>query len=808
MKKIFVLLGVLISLNSYAQDIKGRVIDGNDKMLVGATIRIKDSFIGTSSDLNGGFVLNAQGIANPVLTVSFVGYQTIEYPVTDLSANHTIRLEENVILQSELVIYGTRADAETPTAFQNISKDQLKDFNQGQDLPVMLNFTPSMVVSSDAGAGVGYTDMRIRGTDPTRINVTINGIPLNDPESQAVFWVNMPDFSSSLESVQIQRGVGTSTNGASAFGASVNLQTENNQKEAYAETQLSYGSFNTQKANVRFGTGLINDRWAFDGRLSNISSDGYVDRASSDLRSYYVSGGYYGKKSTVKLVHFSGKERTYQAWYGTPQASIENDDAGKLDYASTEGLSVAETENLLSADRRYNHYLYDNEVDNYGQEHYQLHFTQRLNNNWQGNISLHYTHGAGYFEQYKSSEDFSDYGLENVTLGSDTVYSTDLIRRRWLDNDFYGGVFNLNYNANKLKLQFGGAFNIYDGDHFGEVIWAEFAANSAIRDRYYDNVGIKEDGNLYAKLRYNLSSKLGVFADVQFRNVNYKTNGTDSDRRSIDIKEQFTFINPKAGLNYMIDAKNRVYYSVAVANREPSRSDFLDASVSKPVHETLIDHELGIERRSSKYQSALNFYYMDYQNQLVVTGELNDVGANVKTNVGKSYRRGVEAMLAYKPFEKLNWEANYTFSQNIISSFDAIVYDYTNGFEIITTNYKNTNIALSPSHIFKSILTYSPISDLSLSLLSTYVGKQFLDNTSNDLKAIDAFFVNDFKLNYSIKGDKLKRIEIGLAINNLLDIEYATKGYTYSYIYGSEITRNHYYPQATRHFLSSLTIRF
>jgi len=812
MKKIsFLLIALLIiSIWAKSQKISGNVYTKENQPLPGAIITFKNSYLGTTSNQEGYFEIEAPKTENPILEIRYLGFKPYQSDLNAITSKENLKvtLMPDVIEKAEFIVIGTRANNSTPTAYSNIDKETIEKQNLGQDIPFLLNLSPSVLVSSDAGAGIGYTDMRIRGTDVTRINVTVNGIPLNDSESQGVFWVNMPDLSSSLNSIQIQRGVGTSTNGASAFGASVNLETENNQSEAFGETNISVGSFNTQKYNLQFGTGLLKNNWAFDGRLSSITTDGYIDRATSDLKSYYLTGGYYGEKTTLKLVHFSGSENTYQAWYGTPEPAITNNENGKIDYAITEGLNNDQTQNLLNSGRTYNHYLYDNEVDNYKQDHYQAHLTQKLNSNLTGNLSLHYTKGQGYFEQYRDDDDFADYGLENPIIGADTLTSTNLIRRRWLDNDFYGFVYGLNYQKNKLNLNFGGAANWYEGDHFGEIIWSEIALNNEIDYRYYDNVGNKTDINSYLKANYQISTKINLFGDVQYRFVNYETVGIDNDLRTISINESFNFINPKAGLTYFINTKNKAYFSVAVANREPSRTDFLDAALTQPEHETLVDYEFGIERATSKYKSAVNLFYMDYNNQLIPTGELNDVGASVKTNVANSFRAGAEIQLAYQITKQFKWEANYTYSINQIENFDEVLYDYTNGFDVVINNYKNTSMALSPNHIAKSIVSYSPINNLEFALITNVVSEQFLDNTTNNNRKIDGFITNDLRLLYNKEFLGLKNVGVSLLVNNIFNELYSSRGYTYSYIYVSTITRNHYYPQATRNFLLSLNLKF
>ncbi|MEM6648285.1 MAG: TonB-dependent receptor, partial [Bacteroidota bacterium] len=650
--------------------------------------------------------------------------------------------------------------------------------------------------------------LSIRGTDITRINVTINGIPLNDSESQGVFWVNMPDFASSLDNVQIQRGVGTSTNGGAAFGATINLLTDSNRPEAYAEADFGYGAFNTQKYTLQFGSGLLDGRWALDGRLSRILSDGYVDRARSNLQSYFIQGGYYGDQTTLQFIHFNGAEETYQSWFGTPEAALTGDVEAKEAYADTEGLNEAQRQNLLSSDRRYNHYLYENEVDNYRQSHYQLHLTHAFQPRLTASASLHYTGGQGFFEQFRDDDDFEDYGLPNLTLGNETVESTDLIRRRWLDNSFYGFVSSLIYTGPDWSLTAGAAYNDYTNDHFGEIIWAQFANGTDIRDRYYDNVGDKTDGNVFAKLNYDISARLNVFADAQVRNVTYATNGIDSDLRAIAIDEDYTFFNPKVGLNAQLTPNDRAYALVAVANREPTRTDFLDAALVAPEPERLVDYELGFERRTRNYLVAANLYYMDYTDQLVPTGELNDVGSSVKVNVPSSFRRGIELQAGVRPTPKLEVQANYTLSQNKIEDFTSVVYDYTSGFDIVEDTFDDTDIALSPSHIAGGSVTVQAAKGLEVQLLGKYVGEQFLDNTSNPDRAIDAFFVSDLRIGFTVPNTPARRTQITLLVNNLFDAEYSARGYTYRYIVGDEITRNHFYPQAGINIQAGLNVLF
>jgi len=651
-----------------------------------------------------------------------------------------------------------------------------------------------VVSTSDAGAGVGYTGMRVRGSDATRTNVTLNGIPLNAAESQGVFWVNMPDFASSASSVQIQRGVGTSVNGAGAFGASVNIATQEPQDEAGAEISNSFGSFNTFRHNLQFHTGLLKDRIKFSGRLSKITSDGFIDEAFSDLKSFFVSGVYQNKVGTsIKLNIFGGREKTFQAWNGVPQ------------------------EILKEGNRTYNELAgYDNETDNYGQDHYQFIFDQKINDNLTANVAFHYTKGKGYFEQFKADEDFSDYGLESIVINdSVTINTTDLIRRRWLDNDFYGTVFNLNYessatkgNESVLTAIVGGGYNIYEGGHFGEIIWAKYASTSSIRDRYYENDATKTDFNIFGKVNYQALENLFVFADLQIRTINYDFLGFDNDLSNVEQNANLSFFNPKFGLTYKLD-NHRFYGSWARANREPNRDDFTESTPNtRPKAERLDNIEIGWNGRFEKLSLSANYYLMNYTDQLILTGQVNDVGSYTRQNVDKSYRTGVEIVADYRFNRKFSWSANATFSQNKINNFTEYLDDYDNGGQQ-EINYGETDIAFSPSLIAANTFSFRPAKGFSINLLSKYVGEQFLDNTSTDTRKLDPYFVNDLQLVYNFSYKFFKNIELNLLINNILSEEYESNGYTFGYIAGGETTRqNYFYPQAGRNFLVGLRINF
>ncbi|CAN5174397.1 TonB-dependent receptor [soil metagenome] len=699
------------------------------------------------------------------------------------------------------VINATRAGKEVPTTHTDVRREDIAPINLGQDLPVLLDQTPSLVSTSDAGAGVGYTSLRIRGSDQTRINVTLNGIPYNDAESQGVFWVNMPDLGSSVNSIQIQRGVGTSTNGSGAFGGTVNIQTMDPSKIAFGEVGASYGSFNTYRLLGQFGTGLIGNRFAVQGRLSKIASDGYIDRASSDLTSFFISGAYYGEKDILRLNVLGGKEVTYQAWNGVDEATLATDRTNNS--AGTDGFKK-------DGDP------YKNEVDNYRQDQYQLIYSRQIGDKWYLNPALHYTRGYGYFEQYKVDENLADYLLSPVTIGTDSVFSTDLVRRRWLDNHFYGAVFSAIYKGEKLGLTFGGGWNQYRGQHYGEVIWAEFATGSNDH-RYYESHSTKNDGNVYAKLTYTVKEKLRFFIDLQYRNVMHQLDGTDNDLRLIHLDKTFHFFNPKAGVSYDFSKRSSLYTTFAVGNREPTRSDFIDAPVGKePKAERLYNLEVGYQFAATKYSFGANYYLMSYKDQLVLTGELNDVGSAIRTNVEKSYRMGIELMGAIKPLKWLRLDANLTYSINKIKNFEEVLYVYDDDYNFLGEQrnlYENTDISFSPSLIAAANLTFTPVKGLNISLLNKYVGKQYLDNTQNEARKLNGYYIANLNVGYTFKFWVLKEVTLSVLVNNLFNHLYESNGYTFSEVYrsGGADSRgdyNYYYPQAGINVLGGIKVRF
>jgi len=687
-----------------------------------------------------------------------------------------------------VIVSGIRAKDKSATTFTNLNKEQLNERNFGQDMPVLLGLTPSTVVKSDAGAGVGYTGITIRGVDQTRINVTINGIPLNDAESQGLYWVNTPDFASSVEQVQIQRGVGTSTNGAAAFGSSINMQTTTLHPKACAEYATAAGSFNTFKNTVRFGTGWLNGGWTIDGRLSKITSDGFIDRASSDLKSYYLSAGRYTEKSILRLVSFSGAEKTYQAWNGI-------------------------AEDVLDTNRTYNEFTYKNQTDNYQQDHYQLLYSYQLSKKTTLNTALHYTYGRGYYEEYKQGESLADYNLQDVIIGTDTITTTDLVRRRWLDNDFYGTTFSVTHEPdNKSTFIAGGGASYYEGRHFGEVIWSQFASNSFIGDKYYRNNAYKTDANIYTKYNCELGEKWNAFADLQYRYIDYSFLGYDQNLNNVQQNVRFNFFNPKAGIVYSISDSSNVYLTLAVSNKEPNRNDFVNSTPSsRPESEQLQNIELGWRKNWQRASLQVNYYLMYYRNQLILSGKINDVGAYTRLNVPESYRTGIELSASVNVTKKIQWSGNLTLSENKILSFTEYVDDYDWGGQW-STKYRNTSLAFSPAMIAASQWRFLPLKNASINVISKYVSRQYMDNTENMGRSLDAFLVNDLRFSYILKTKKsgwFRQLNAGVLVNNVLGEKYEPNGYTYSGISGGvRSDYNYYYPQAGRNFLMQLTFAF
>ena len=700
---------------------------------------------------------------------------------------------------NEVNINALRAGEKTPVSFTNINKDQIIKSNLGLDLPYIISLSPSIVTTSDAGAGIGYTGFRIRGTDPTRINVTINGIPLNDSESQGVWWVNMPDFSSSIDNIQIQRGVGTSTNGSGAFGASVNLQTNKLKLTPNIITSNTVGSYNTLKNNIEFGTGLINNNFIIDTRISRIASDGYIDRASANLKSIYLEGTYLGEKSVLKALIFSGQELTYQAWNGVPL-------------------------NYLDTNRTFNSYTYENEVDNYQQTHYQLLYSKQSSESTKLKIAYHFTHGEGYYEQEKLSQKFNDYGLDNIIISADTIFTTNLVRRKWLKNDFGGITYSIDHNFKSTNLILGGSYNKYSGQHYGNIIWAQYSSNGAIDHQYYWNKAEKYDQNMYLKVNYNYSTKTNIYADFQNRKVDYTFEGKDENNNVAEQNVIFNFNNPKIGLFHTINKNQSLYISYAVANREPNRNDFVESTPkSRPIQETLYDTEIGYKYLSPKLNLSVNLYQMNYDNQLVLTGQINDVGANTRVNIDKSFRKGIEIEANYKINTKINWSGNISFSENKIIEHTAYIDNWDTGDQE-TIDYKNTDLAFSPNRVYSSIINYKFDKNTELDFISKFVGKQYIDNTSSKDRMLNDYLVNNIRFTYFWNSKIFKSAKFTFQVNNIFDLQYVSNAWIYRFIsenwdprdsdpyVNADSQRGYnmagYFPEATRNYLAGLTIEF
>lgn len=693
----------------------------------------------------------------------------------------------------EVLVQAVRVDDDSPITHSNLDKEELEKRNLGQDIPYMLNYLPSVVTTSDAGAGVGYTYIRVRGSDASRVNVTLNGIPYNDSESQGTFWVNLPDFTSSVQSLQLQRGVGTSTNGSGAFGASLNLLSDAVSNEAYGEIANSFGSYNTHKHNVKFSTGLLSEHFELAGRLSTIQSDGYIDRASSDLKSYFLQAAFVNRNTLIKALVFGGREETYQSWNGLEDPEkLENDRT-----FNSAGMYTDEDGNTQ---------FYDNEVDNYAQDHYQLLWNQRFNNNWSTNVSLNYTKGKGYFEQYKEDEAFETYGFHPIEIGGDTINTTDLIRRRWLDNDFYAANANVNYKNNKIDFTGGAFYSYYTGDHFGEVIWARYASDSEIRDRYYEGNGEKSEFTVFSKATYRFSEKWSVFGDLQGRFLNYNISGITSDLEALTVDEDYSFFNPKAGLTYKLNPSNQFYFSYGKAHREPSRNDYEQGIVTP---EKLDDFELGWRFFSEKAKVSTNVYFMNYKDQLVLSGELNDVGAPLRTSSGKSYRLGLEVDAEIQLLKNLRTLPNIALSTNKN-------VDFVTSRDGELVNLGNTNISFSPSIVAGNMLEYSPIQKLQLGFLSKFVGEQYMGNIDSEASKLDSYFVNDLNIVYTLDSlPWVKEVVFSALVNNIFNVEYISNGYFYTYDDDfsnpgtiTTVEGAGYYPQATINFLVGATVKF
>ena len=791
MKQLMLLVLLSIAGTLHAQSlVTGTVTNkANGLPLEGVTISINQT--GAVTNSRGHYSIHLPKKGAYTLTASFIGFKT--FTTTVNAHNNTqledILLEETGLFVKPVEISSLRAGKNSPFVNTTLSAADIRKENLGQDLPILLDQQPGVVTNSDAGTGIGYTGMRVRGSDITRINVTVNGIPINDAESQGTFFVNMPDFASNVSSIQLQRGVGTSTNGAGAFGATLNLSTNEFNEKAYGEISNSYGSFNSWKHTVKAGSGLINNHFTIDARLSKVSSDGYIDRATSDLRSFYTSAAYISKKTAVRLNIFSGKEKTYQAWNGVPQALLESD----------------RTFNSAGTDKPGT--PYDNETDNYQQDHYQLFLNQEINTHLNFNVAFHLTRGRGYYEQYKAEQPYSKYGLEEPIINGDTVHTTDLVRQLWLDNYFYGAVFSVNRSGEKFNWSIGGGWNRYTGDHYGKIIWA--GAGIDKDHEYYNYPAAKNDLNIYWKGEYKLTEALSLFADMQYRNIMYNMDGFEAAPAYI-AHVNYNFFNPKAGVSYNINTTNRVFASIAIANKEPNRGDFENNyGVATPKPEVLRDVEAGYSWNNNIAAIQANVYYMSYKNQLVQTGMLTDVGAYMRTNIPKSYRMGIEVNGNVKLGNIVSIAANAALSQNKVLDYHAVTYD--SNYVAHTQIFNKTDISFSPSFVGGVTLTVKPVKNLDIDLLGKYVSRQYMDNTSSKTGSLDPYFVSNLRINYVVPQTLFRELGLQFMLNNIFDARYEPNGSTYS-SFDLKSNRvaydNYYYPMAGINFFAGVTVGF
>ncbi|HBI81201.1 MAG TPA: TonB-dependent receptor [Bacteroidales bacterium] len=807
----FLLAGLTMQANpteNLGFSIHGQITDNQGNPLVGATITLENTFLGTYSGVNGYYQLSHVREGSYTLIASYLGFETIK---VDLKVDKDMEL--NLVLKPSsqyleaVVVSSTRASNRMPIAQTTLNREQLEQANTGGDTPYLLDMLPSVVVSSESGIGIGNTAFRIRGTDPTRINVTINGVPLNDAESQGVYWVDLPDFTASVDNVQVQRGVGTSTNGAAAFGATVNFQTSITPPEPFASIDLLGGSYNTWKTSARVGTGLTKNGFSMEGRFSQLHSDGYIERAKSDHRSMFVTAAWHGERSQLRANIIYGEEHTGITWEGTPDYMMNTNrrynPAGE--YVDDQGVT------------RY----YDDQKDNYWQTHYHLIATHSFASNLTANVTLHLTDGRGYYEEYKPDRKLSKYGLPAFTIGDTTIGSTDFIQQKWMDNIFYGGIASVMYRSGNFDITLGGGWNRYDGDHFGKILWSKVNVGLPNKYEWYNNNGLKTDWNTFAKVTWQITDPVTVFADVQYRGIAYELNGIDSDLFPILQNHDWNFINPKTGATFRISSGHELYFSFAVAHREPARSDLKDAQKGStdftPKPERLNDWELGYRLRLQNISVDLNYYYMHYKDQLVLTGELTDVGYARMANVPNSYRTGVELSLSALPFKWLKFEGNTTLSKNIIKNYTNYANltdnptDWNDLQSPVAEYMGNTTISFSPSVITNARLTVTPMPNMAISLVSKYVSRQYIDNTENEERSLDPYWVNNLVAEYRLNLKMNKRMFIQISVNNLFNNKYSANAWVYRTLFQSgdpEYVSMGYYPQAERHCLVRLGVEF
>ena len=770
----------------------GHVVDKAGAGLAFAQASVGDVPFHAQANAQGVFTLSGLRSGPTRFRIALVGYMALDTTVVLSEGDNTFAfaLRDECRLLGDVEVSALRAGDRAPFAKSVMTKDDIARVNTGVDLPYILALQPNVVSTSDGGTGIGYTYMRIRGTDGTRTNITLNGVPFNDAESQGAFLVNLPDIATSAEDIEVQRGVGTSTNGPAAFGASVQLRTTSVKREPWGQVAVSGGSFNTQRYSVSAGTGLIQNRFSLDMRLSSITSDGYVDRARADLKSYFLQGAWVGAKRSLRFITFRGKEVTYQAWGGVPKEVIDTN-------------------------RTYNPYTYENEVDNYDQSHYQLLFDQKLGAHATLNLTLFRVNGAGYFEQYSAGDPLSTYGIAPAVINGDTITTTDVIRRRWLENTLTGANANLEMKYGAHRLVLGGSYSDYRGDHFGEMIWARYTGDLDIRDRYYDDDARKTDANAFAKLTYAVNGKIDVFGDAQVRHVEHTFLGYNNDLENVDQRVEYTFFNPKAGLLWRVHEGGKAYASIAVANREPNRDDLVESTPKNRARsERLLDYELGYERRSGRTAYGINGYFMNYKDQLVLTGELNDVGAALRTNVPKSHRAGMELSGAFQLTKRLLFKGNLALSRNKLLAFTEFVDDWDNGGQQVS-DLGERDLSFSPEAVGGGELGVrfwegAAKGHATITWVTKYVSSQYLDNTSNRDRMLDAYVVHDLRLNASLfvlKG--VRSLDINFTVRNIFSELYESNGWSYAYVSeGRRQSMVGLYPQAPLNVMGGVTFDF
>jgi iron complex outermembrane receptor protein len=810
-------MALLLPVLASAQlSISGKVTNQSGEALPGATITLTNPTTTVVANAAGKYGFTNLKPGNYTLNASFIGYQTISKNIV-LAASQVINLTLNngTFAAEEVTISATRAVKNSPTAFTNLSKNDLAKNNFGQDLPYLLSLTPSVVTTSDAGAGIGYTGIRIRGSDNTRVNVTINGIPLNDAESQGSYFIDLPDLASSVDNIQVQRGVGTSTNGAGAFGGSINIQTTARRDTAYAEINTSAGSYGSIKNTVNVGTGLLGGHFSLDGRLSRIHSNGYIDRATSDLKSLYLSAAWYGKNSTIRANVISGHERTYQAWNGIADYVIG--DNTRKDNRTYNELGLMDDAGNF----------YKDQVDDYLQNHYQLLYDQKISSKLSFSGALHYTKGKGYYEEFHQQDAVVNYGLTPVIMGTDTIKTTDLVRRLWLDNEFYGVTYALKYQPqSNLNMTLGGAYNEYKGAHYGNIIYTKESAGIGPNYEYYRDNAKKNDFNIFYRAEWHLNKVL-LYADAQYRHLYYNFYGIDKNQQNAQQSIELNFFNPKVGITYQLNEQNNVYASFAVGNHEPNRDDYVNSTPqARPKAENLKDFEAGYRTVGKIFSGGINGFYMLYKNQLILTGALNDVGSAIRTNVPDSYRAGVELDGKVRITSQLNWGITATWSANKIKNYHQFFSNYDDG-TLVEESFKKTTIAYSPSLTGASIISYSPVKGGEIAFISKYVSKQYLDNTMNQNPAgfniapdnvanpyaanryLKSYFTSDVRLRYNFSISSVKNIGLCLQVNNVFSKKYEANGATYPDIEGGNMVNyNYYFPQAPRNFMAMLSLNF